>query len=130
MGIEGRINTYMIIKVKHCKILRILAVIPGADELIKIAELIKEETNGNIIIKPDKNTSKCLMEIKQSEINFDIENSLATILGFRKKVYEQGKYKSQTIIDIKGFSTINNHCKVISGVKHNGNNTDILYTLL
>ena len=27
-----------------------------------------------------------------------------------------------------GFSTINIHCNVISGVKHNGNNTDILYT--
>ena len=27
-----------------------------------------------------------------------------------------------------GFSTINIPCKVISGVKDNGNNTDILYT--
>ena len=27
-----------------------------------------------------------------------------------------------------GFSIINIHCNVISGVKDNGNNTDILYT--
>ena len=27
-----------------------------------------------------------------------------------------------------GFSTVNIHCKVISGVKDYGNNTDILYT--
>ena len=27
-----------------------------------------------------------------------------------------------------GFSTINIHCNVISGVKDNENNTDILYT--
>ena len=27
-----------------------------------------------------------------------------------------------------GFSTFNIHCNVISGVKDNGNNTDILYT--
>ena len=27
-----------------------------------------------------------------------------------------------------GFSTLNIHCNVISGVKDNGNNTDILYT--
>ena len=27
-----------------------------------------------------------------------------------------------------GFSTINIHCNLISGVKDNGNNTDILYT--
>ena len=43
---------------------RILAVIPDAYELIEIAELIKKETNGNVIIEPDKNTTKSLMEIK------------------------------------------------------------------
>ena len=40
---------------------RILAVIPGAYELIEIAELLKEETNGNVI-EPDKNAMKILME--------------------------------------------------------------------
>ena len=40
---------------------RILAIIPGAYDLFKIAELIKEETNGNVIIEPDKNTMKSLM---------------------------------------------------------------------
>ena len=56
---------------------RVLAVIPGAYELFEIAQLIKEETNGNVIIEPDKNTMKKLMEIKQGAINFDIENSIA-----------------------------------------------------
>ena len=109
---------------------RILAFIPGAYELIEIAELIKEETNDNVIIEPDKNTMKSLMEIKQVAINFDIENSIAPLLGFRKIVYEQGKYTSQKIVDIMGFSTINIHCNVISGVKDNGNNTDILYNFI
>ena len=71
---------------------------------------------------------KFLMEIKQGAINIDIENSIAPLLGFRKIVYEQGKYTSQKIIDILGFSTINIHCNVISGVKGNSNSTDILYT--
>ena len=65
---------------------RILAVVPGAYELIETAELIKEETNGNVIIEPDKNTTKTLMEIKQGAINFDIENSIAPLLGFRNIV--------------------------------------------
>ena len=43
---------------------RILAIIPGAYELFEIAELIKEETNGNVIIESDKNTTKSLMEVK------------------------------------------------------------------
>ena len=41
----------------------VLAVIPGAYQLIEIAELIKEETNGSVIIEPDKNTMKCKMEV-------------------------------------------------------------------
>ena len=107
---------------------RILAIIPGAYELFEIAELIKEENNGNVIIESDKNAMKSLMEVKQGAINFDIKNSIAPLLGFRKIVYEQGKYTSQQIVDIMGFSTINILCNVISGVKDNGNNTDILYT--
>ena len=70
---------------------------------------------------------KILMDVKQGAINFDIENSVDPFLGFRKIVYEQGNYTSQKIVDM-GFSTINIHCNVISGVKDNGNNTDILYT--
>ena len=100
---------------------------PGAYELTDIAELIKEETDGNVIIEPDKNTMKCLMEIKQGALSFDIENSLASLLGFRKIIYK-GIYKSQKIIDIMGFSTINIHCNIISGAKDNGIDTDILYT--
>ena len=101
---------------------------PGAYELTDIAELIKEETDGNVIIEPDKNTMKRLMEIKQGALSFDIENSLASLLGFRKIIYKKGRYKSQKIIDIMGFSTINIYCNVISGAKDNGKDTDILYT--
>ena len=104
------------------------AITPGAYELTEIAELIKEETDGNVIIEPDKNTMKSLMEIKQGTISFDVENSIASLLGFRKAVYKQGKYTFQKIVDIMGFSTINFHCIVISGAKDNGKDTDILYT--
>ena len=101
---------------------------PGAYELTDIAELIKEETDGNVIIGPDKNTMKCLMEIKQGALSFDIENSLALLLEFRKIIFKKGRYKSQKIIDFMGFSTINIHCNVISGAKDNGKDTDMLYT--
>ena len=97
---------------------------PGAYELTDIAELIKEETDGNFIIELDKNTMKCLMEIKQGALSFDIENSLASLLGFRKIIYKRGRYKSQKIIDIIDFNNINIHCNIISG----GKDTDKLYT--
>ena len=75
-----------------------------------------------------KNTMKNLKELKQGAINFDIENSIAPLLSFRKILYEQGKCTSQKIVEILGFRTINIHRNVISGVKDNGNNTDMLYT--
>ena len=107
---------------------RILGIILRAYELNEIAELIKEETNGNVIIENDKNTMKSLIEVKQGAINFDIENSIAPLLGFRIIVYNKGKYTSQKIVDIMGFSNTNIHCNVISGVKDNGKDTDKLYT--
>ena len=70
------------------------------------------------------------MEIKQRALSFDVDNSIASLLGFRKVVYKPGKYTSQKIIDIMGFSTINIHCNLISGVKDKVESTDILYTLL
>ena len=81
----------------------ILAVTPGAFELIQIAELMKEETNGNVLNELDKNTMKCIMEIKQGSLKFDIEHSIAPSLGFRKIVYKQGKYTSRKIIDFIWF---------------------------
>ena len=69
---------------------------------------------------------KSLMETKEGAINFDIENSIAPLIGFRKIVHKKGKNITQKIVDIMAFSTINIHCNVISGVKDNGNNTDIL----
>ena len=68
------------------------------------------------------------MEIKQGALSFDVENSIASILGFRKVVDKQGKYTSQKIIDIMDFSTINIHCNLKSGSKDDGKDSDILYT--
>ena len=113
----------------NCKRIPLLysTITPGAYELTEIAELIKEETDCNVIREPDKNTMKYIMKIKQGPLSFDLDNSIASLLGFRKVVYKPDKYTSQKI-DIMGFSTINIHCNLILGVKDNGNNTDILYT--
>ena len=71
---------------------------------------------------------KCLREIKQGSLTFDIDNSIAPLLGFKRIVYEPAKHASQKITDIMGFSTFNINCNVISGVQDNGNNKDIIYT--
>ena len=82
---------------------------PSAYKLSDIAELIQEETESNVIIEPDKITMKCKIEIKEGALSFDVENSLASLLGFRKILYTAEKYTAQRIVDIMGFNTTNIH---------------------
>ena len=107
---------------------KIFIIPPGSYELTDMADIIKQETNNNVIIQVDKNTMKCKMEVKHGVINFDVENSVASLLGFDKQIYSRGKYTTNKIIDLMGFNTINIHCNIISGAKDNGEDTDILYT--
>ena len=101
---------------------------PGSYELTDIADIIKQETNNKILLQVDKNTMKCKMEVLQGVFNFNVENSVASVLGFDEQIYSRGKYTTNKIIDIMGFKTINVHCNVISGAKDNGKVTDILNT--
>ena len=58
----------------------------------------------------------------------DVENSVASLLGFDKQIYSRGKCTTNKIIDIMSFNNINILCNIISGAKDNGKDTDILYT--
>ena len=101
---------------------------PESHELTDMVDITKQETNDNVLTKVDKNTLKCKMEVLQGVINFDVENSVASLLGFDKQIYSRCKYSSNKIIDIMGFKTINIYWNIISGAKDNGKDTDIIYT--
>ena len=107
---------------------KIFIIPPGSYELTDMADIIKQETNNNVIIQVDKNTMKCKIEVKQGVINFHVENSVASLIRFDKQIYSRGKYTTNKTIDIMGFNTTNIHCNIISGAKDNGKDTDILYT--
>ena len=64
----------------------------------------------------------------QDVISFDVDNSVGSLLRLDRKLYSTDMHLSTTIVDIMGFITISIHCNIISGVKDNGNDTDILYT--
>ena len=56
---------------------------------------------------------KCTKEAKLGALSFDVENSIALFLSFRKILYRAGKNTSQKIIEVMVFNTINFHCYVI-----------------
>ena len=101
---------------------------PGSYELTDMIDIIKHETNNNVLIQVNKNTMKCKIEVLHGFINFDVENSIASLLGCDKQIYSKGKYTTNKIVDIMGFNTINIHCNIISEAKDNGKDTDILFT--
>ena len=107
---------------------KIFIIPPVSYGLADKADIMKQETNNDVIIQVDKNTMKCKMEVKQGVINLDVENSVSSLLGFDKQIYSRGKYNTNKIIDIMGFNTNNIHCNIISGAKDNGKDRDILYT--
>ena len=69
------------------------------------------------------------MDVLQSILNFNLDNSIASLLGIEKQVYHFGKNTANKIVDTIGFNTINIHCNTISGIKDNDNDSDILYTV-
>ena len=69
---------------------------------------------------------KCMMDVLQSILNFNLDNSIAS---FNEQVYHFGKNTANKIVDTIGFNTINIYCNTISGMKDNGNDSDILYTV-
>ena len=107
---------------------KVFIIPPGSYEVTDIADIKKQETNNKILLQLDKNTIKSKMELLQGVINFNVENSVASLLGFDKHIYSRVKNSTNKFIDIMGFNTINIHCNIISGAKDNGKDTDILYT--
>ena len=112
----------------HIDAAKVFIIPPGSYELTDIADIIKQETNTKILIQVEKNSMKCKMEVLQGVINFNVENSVASLLGFDKQIYSKGEYTTNKIIELMRFNTINIHCNIISGAKDNGKDTDILYT--
>ena len=45
------------------------------------------------------------MKVLQGVINFNVENSVASLLGF-EQIYSRGKYTTNKIIDIMGFKKL------------------------
>ena len=77
---------------------KVFIIPPGSYELTDMADVIKQETNKNVLIQVDINTMKYKLEVLQGVINFDVENSVASLLGFDKQIYSRGKCTTKKLI--------------------------------
>ena len=91
---------------------------------------VQEKKQPYIVLTGNKNTSKCVLEIASNTtiVNFDVKNSIRSVLGFEAKKYVGGKrYESENKIDIVRVQSILVHCDVISSSRVNGTPAPVIY---
>ena len=97
-------------------------------QLLKLTGEGKKEQH--VTLTANKNTLSCVLEIKddQTIVDFNIENSLRTVLGFNAKQYKkQGTYESENIVNILSVNSILVHCDIIEGSRVNGELAPVIY---
>ena len=85
---------------------------------------------GKVVLSPNNNTLRCILDIKDVNyrVDFAIENSLRTVLGFEGKIYNHGRWESENLVDIMNVNTIMVHCDVIGATRVNGVEAPVIYT--
>ena len=85
------------------KTLTILHVPTGCYELKAInAEIIRIRGNGDITILPNVNTLECILTVvvAKCKVSFDVPNSLASVLGFKRNIYGVRRHTSENLAPI------------------------------
>ena len=83
----------------------------------------------DIILKPNKNTFQTVMVISGKVlVDFQIENSIRTVLGFNSKIYGSGRHLSEHTVDIMRVNSIFVHTDVIGSAYVNGSQTPVIYS--
>ena len=91
---------------------------------------VQEKKQPYFVLSGNINTSKCVLEITSDTtiVDFDIKNSIRSILGFEAKKYTGGKrYESENKINIIRVHSILVHCDIINSSRVNGTLAPVLY---
>ena len=94
----------------------ILHVPAGYYELKTInAEIICIRGNSDITILPNVNTLQCILTVvgAKCKVSFDVPNSLASVLGFKRGLYGLGRHASENLVNIMSVNSILVHCNII-----------------
>lgn len=100
----------------------------GAYDFFDIFEYLKSTIKGcQLILKPNTNTLKCHVFCTES-LNFGVENSVGSLLGFSKRILEPNKWHdSDNSVSILPVSVIQIECDLIQGSYTNGIPTHIIH---
>ena len=102
----------------------------GCYELKAInAEIIRIRGNRDITIIPNVNTLQCILSVVggKCKVSFDVPNSLAGILGFKRSIYGVGRYASENLVNIMSVHSILVHCNIIHSPYMRGTQAPVAY---
>ena len=91
----------------------ILHVRTGCYELKAINdEIIRIRGNSDITILPNVNTLQCILTVvgAKCKVSFDVPNSLADVIGFKRSIYGVGCHASENLVNIMSVNSILVHC--------------------
>ncbi|ESO88626.1 hypothetical protein LOTGIDRAFT_165410 [Lottia gigantea] len=112
-----------------------IRLLPGSYEYIAINEYLSEyggSVNGknNIEFEGNLNLNKIKLILRNnSQVDFNVENSLNTLLGFDKRVYTQSTLVPHKANIENDIDVINIHCNLINGGFFNKYKRQIIYSL-
>ena len=90
--------------------------------------LWKTEKDAGVTFQANVSTLKCIMNIKPGYgVKFNVDNSLAPVLGFEKKEYSPGTHPSENPVDILKVNSILVYCDIITGSRVDGIEAPIIY---
>lgn len=100
----------------------------GLYDLYDINEYLADRIeNCEFQIRPNNNTMKCAIFCSKP-INFDVENSIGSLLGFEKVTLEANKWhESAKVVNILPTTVIRIECDLVQGSYTNGALTHIIY---
>ena len=100
----------------------------------ELQRLIMEKTGDEkaemrMVLTPNPNTLRCVMVVlEKCKVDFNVDNSLCSVLGFDRQVYSEGRHESENIVNILSVNTILVNCDVIESSRLNGREAPVIYT--
>ena len=102
----------------------------GSYEIKAISTVITTQVgSNNIILLPNVNTLKSILSIKGTyEVDFNITNSIRTVLGFNAQIYKPGIHTSENSVNIVQINSILVHTDIITSTYQDGKIAPIIYS--
>ena len=64
------------------------------------------------------------------KVSFDVPNSLATLLGFKRSIYGVGRHASGNLVNIMSVNSILVHCSIIHSSCMRGTQAPVAYNFV